>query len=141
MRFQQIRQKSFHQIQSKSHRIYLISCQNLGFFVGIWIFLAGIWVFFSWFGFFEFWGRETEIDLPESISSGEDPQLTAEVVGLASVESDLVSFFDWVVSLDRFGQPIGFQVEHKCRLKETMAKCKGRKRKRKNEMQRQRVQL
>lgn len=70
--------------------------------------MAGIWVFFSWFGFFEFWGRETEIDLPESISSGEDPQLTAEVVGLASVESDLVSFFDWVVSSDRFGQPIGF---------------------------------
>lgn len=50
-------------------------------------------------------GRETETDLPESISGGEDPLLTAGVVESADVGSDLVDFFEWVKALDGFGQP------------------------------------
>ena len=82
----------------KSHQIYLISCRNLDFFVGI-------WVFFDWFGFFEFWGRETEIDLLEWVSGGEGPPLITGVVGLAVVWLDPIGFFEWIGFSDGFGQP------------------------------------
>ena len=62
-----------------------------------------IWVFVGWFGFFG--GRETETDLLESVSGGEDLPLTAGVVRLAGVGSDPVGFLGWVGSLNGFGQP------------------------------------
>ena len=62
-----------------------------------------IWVFFGWFGFFG--GRETETDLLESVSGGEDLPFTAGVVRLAGVGSDPVGFLGWVGSLNGFGQP------------------------------------
>ena len=49
---------------------------------------------------FGFWGRKTEIDLPESVSSGKDLLPSTRVVGSASVRSDPLSFFVWVESLE-----------------------------------------
>ena len=62
-----------------------------------------IWVFGGWFGFFG--GRETETDLLESVSGGEDLPSTAGVVRLAGLGSDPVGFLGWVGSLNGFGQP------------------------------------
>ena len=79
--------------------------RNLGFLAKIWKNFAEIWVFVGQFKFFGFWGRETETDPPESVSSGEDSPSTAGVVGLTGVESDPIGFFGLVESLDGFGLP------------------------------------
>lgn len=70
-----------------------------GCFRIIWKILAKIWLFLSRFGFFGFWGRETETDPLESASSGEDLAPTAGVVGLADIGSNPVG------SSDGFEQP------------------------------------
>ena len=51
-------------------------------------------------GFLGFGVREMKFDQPESISSGEDPLPTAEVVGSVDVKLDPVGFFRWVGSSD-----------------------------------------
>ena len=95
----------FCQIQSKSHQIYLKYCQNLGFFTEIWKIFAKSGFLSDGSGFLGFGGRETETDLLESVSGGEDLPLTAGVVRLAGVGSDPVGFLGWVGSLNGFGQP------------------------------------
>ena len=57
------------------------------------------------FGFLGFLGREAKTDLPESVSSGENPLPIAGVgrVGRFRIGSGRVS--KWVGSPDMFGQP------------------------------------
>ena len=76
-----------------------------GFFSPESRFFAGLWVFVGRFGFFKFLGRETETDLPESVSGGENLPLIAGVarVGRFWIGSGRVS--EWIESPDMFGQP------------------------------------
>ena len=102
----------FHQIRSKSHQIYLISSQNLGFFTGIWKFFspkyrffARIWAFLGRFRFFRFWGRETKTNPPGSVFWWWRPATDrwSGRVGWHRIRSD--RFLLWVKSSDGFGQP------------------------------------
>ena len=86
--------------------------RNLGFFAKIWNFFAKIWVshqnmVFSPIasGFSSFGGRETEIDPPKLVSSGEDLPPTTEVVESTGVGSVPVGFFGWVESPDGLDSP------------------------------------
>jgi len=79
--------------------------RDLGFLSPESGFFVGLWVFAGRFGFFGFLGRETETDLPKSVSGGENPPPTAGVarVGWFHIGSGRVS--GWVGSPDMFGQP------------------------------------
>ena len=106
----------FRQIRSKFRWIYMKQHLNLGFLSprsGFLLPESGI--FSPEFGFCQimgfssvgssFWGRETETDPPESVSSGENPPPTAEVGWVGQFRIGFGRVFGWVWSLDMFGQP------------------------------------
>jgi len=56
-------------------------------------------------GFSGFWGRETETDPPELVSSGENPPPIAEVGRVSRFQIGSGWISRWVGSPDMFGQP------------------------------------